>query len=262
MSLPQAQDFLDESEALYALLADQPEEAFAFVTQFKGWTVDDVLVHLHFWNGMVDLSLTDEAAFAKIAAEMAPILMQGGFRPFENARVEPRGPALREAWIARVQKMVPRWSEVDPKHRLPWVGPSMSARSSMTARQMETWAHGQEVFDRLGVQRIEADRVKNIVILGVNTFGWSHQVHGLEVPDRMPELVLTAPSGDVWTFQGNAGRICGPAADFAAVVTQTRAFADTDLVAVGGVAETWMTHAQCFAGSPQTPPAPGSRHKI
>ena len=36
----------------------------------------------------------------------------------------------------------------------------MSARSSISARLMETWAHGQEVYDHLGVVRVDADRIK------------------------------------------------------------------------------------------------------
>ena len=138
----------------------------------------------------------------------------------------------------------------------------MSARSAMTARQMETWAHGFEVFDLFGVEREESDRLRNLVMLGVNTFGWSHQVHDLPVPAVMPELSLTAPSGALWNFgDANAGRIVGKAVDFAAVVTQTRALADTGLVVEGEVAKTWMANAQCFAGAPETPPAPGHRRR-
>ena len=40
-----------------------------------------------------------------------------------------------------------KYKGTDPKKRLKWAGPEMSARSSVTARQMETWAHGQELFD-------------------------------------------------------------------------------------------------------------------
>ena len=38
----------------------------------------------------------------------------------------------------------------------------MSARSSISARLMETWAHGQAVYDRLGVVRVDTDRIRNI----------------------------------------------------------------------------------------------------
>jgi len=38
-----------------------------------------------------------------------------------------------------------------------------------------------------------------------------------------------------------------------------RNIADTDLQVTGAVANDWMSKAQCFAGAPETPPAPGSR---
>lgn len=262
MTLTEAADFRAESEALHSILADLPEPAFATPTQFKGWTIDDVLVHLHFWNRAADLSAQDEDAFQRMIAPVVAALQGGkGMRAPEDAAVPERGPALRDAWITHARGMATRWIDMDPKTRLPWAGPSMSARSSITARQMETWAHGFEVFDTLGHIRTESDRLRNIVVLGVNTFGWSHKVNGLDVPETMPALALTAPSGALWDYGDDAaGRITGPALDFAAVVTQTRALADTSLQVEGAVAQTWMEHAQCFAGPPNPPPAPGTRH--
>lgn len=261
--MKQAHDFLAESETLHAAIAGLADADFAQTTQFKGWTLNDVFVHLHFWNRAADLSAQDEAAFETLMGQLMGALQSGGLRGFENDHIPERGAALRDAWIGKVRDMAPRWAAMDAKTRLPWAGPSMSARSAITARQMETWAHGFEVFDMLGQTRIEDDRIQNIVVLGVNTFGWSHQVHGLPVPDTMPELILTAPSGVEWRFgDPAAGRITGPATGFAAAVTQTRAFADTGLTMEGEIATTWMAHAQCFAGPPETPPAPGSRHKV
>ncbi len=139
----------------------------------------------------------------------------------------------------------------------------MSVRSSITARQMETWAHGQEVFDVLGLDRVETDRIKNIVFLGLNTFGWTYAVRGLDRPDVVPCLHLTAPSGEIWTWNVDeaANRITGKAVDFAQVVTQARNVADTSLEVTGPIATEWMGMAQCFAGAPETPPAPGARHR-
>ncbi len=258
-ALPQAADFVEESETLHTALAPLSDADFRRPTQFKGWTIDDVLVHLHFWNRAADLSAADENAFNALMARLMGNLQTGSLRSFENAEIPERGTTLRALWIAQARDMGTRWADMDPKRRLPWAGPSMSARSSITARQMETWAHGFEVFDALGLRRTETDRIRNIVVLGVNTFGWSHKVHGLPVPDTLPAIRLTAPSGAIWTFGDDAGSITGPAVDFAAVVTQTRALADTALRVEGEIARTWMENAQCFAGPPETPPAPGTR---
>lgn len=260
--MQQAQDFLEECETLAAVLADLPEADWTRATQFKSWTVNDVLVHLYFWNRAADMSLANPDAFDVQIGAKLPEIMKVGMRPVENTAIAERGRALFDAWQAQYRDMAARWGGVDPKTRVKWAGPEMSARSSITARQMETWAHGQEIFDLLGLDREDTDRIRNIVVLGVNTFAWSHKVQGLEVPGRVPRLRLTAPSGAVWTY-GDADSpdlIEGPAVDFARVVTQTRNIADTALTVTGPVARRWMETAQCFAGGKETPPAPGTRH--
>jgi uncharacterized protein (TIGR03084 family) len=137
----------------------------------------------------------------------------------------------------------------------------MSVRSSITARLMETWAHGQEVYDELGVVRVNGDRIRNIVVLGNNTYGWTFAVRGEQAPQPVPHLVLQAPSGEIWTYNEPSAeeRIEGSAEAFCQVVTQVRNVADTDLVVRGPNAAQWMQKAQCFAGPPETPPAPGVR---
>ena len=260
MGFSQVQDFLDESEALFEAVRGLDEADFARETQFKGWTVEDVLRHLHFWNRAVDFAAQGEDAFSGLRKRVMGAFETGvSLREVERKVIPEGGVVLRATWIGFARALALRWADQDPKARLPWVGPSMSARSAITSRQMETWAHGFEIFDLLGMEREEQDRIRNIVVLGVNTFGWSHQVQGFEVPEDLPKLVLEAPSGAVWEMGGAAGRIEGKAADFAAVVTQTRALADTGLRVEGAVAERWMAHAQCFAGPREAPPEPGTR---
>ncbi|MBO9446875.1 TIGR03084 family metal-binding protein [Ruegeria sp. R14_0] len=259
--MQQAKDFLDESEALHAVMADLSANQWETPTQFKGWTLNDVLVHLHYWNQMADLSLQDPDAFTTRIGALFVKAKAEGLRTAENEAIALRGVELRDAWRALYTDIGNRWADLDPKHRVKWAGPDMSVRSSITARQMETWAHGQEVFDILGVERVEKDRIKNVVILGVNTFGWAYQVNGKPVPEAMPRLELTAPSGAVWEF-GEPGdnRITGSAVEFAQVSAQTRNIADTSLRVEGPIATEWMSIAQCFAGGRETPPEPGSRH--
>lgn len=259
--MQQAEDFRQESETLHGLLAGADAARFDQPTQFKDWTINAVLQHLHFWNQMAGLQLTDEA---ELMARMAAIAEQGeGMRAFEAQFFDGlAGSDLLEAWRAGVHETADVFASADPKARLKWAGPDMSARSSITARLMETWAHGQEVYDHLGVVRQNADRIRNIVVLGVNTFGWTYKVRREPVPNQMPFLSLTAPSGEVWTYgeESSENRIDGPAADFCQVVTQTRNVADTALTVTGPVAADWMSKAQCFAGPPETPPPPGARH--
>ncbi|SLN68049.1 hypothetical protein TRL7639_03941 [Falsiruegeria litorea R37] len=261
--MEQATDFLAESEALNAAFEGVSGNQWDTETQFKGWTLNDVLVHLHFWNQMADLSLMDEGAFQARLAETFAGIGKVGFRATENSMITLRGEELRAAWQELYRDIGARWVDLDPKQRVKWAGPDMSVRSSITARQMETWAHGQEVFDILGLKRQEQDRVKNIVVLGVNTFGWAYKVNGRDVPAAMPRLELTAPSGAIWEF-GEPGdnKISGSAVEFAQVSAQTRNVADTDLVAEGPIAREWLSIAQCFAGGPEQPPGKGLRHRV
>lgn len=259
--MEQAADFVAESESLAGILSGLSGDDWSRSTQFKGWTIDDILIHLHFWNRAADLALIDPDGFMKKLEQIPEPGVGSGLRAYEHADIAERGSDLLVAWRVLYQDMGERWARLDPKRRVKWAGPDMSVRSSMTARQMETWAHGQAIFDLLGIKRIEHDQIRNVVVLGVNAFGWSFKVHGRDVPDTVPLLRLTAPSGAVWTFgdDGQQNRISGSAVEFAQVVTQTRNVADTHLVVEGPVATRWMAEAQCFAGPPETPPAPGTR---
>lgn len=263
--LQQAIDFKEESLALHALVEPLAETDFSRETQFKSWTIDDVIAHLHLFNHAVTLSLEDEKGFAAFYEDLKPYMgVPNGLRDFGRDWVQDlSGQTLLRAWIDAVGPMAEAFGGADPKRRLKWVGPGMSVLSSISARLMETWAHGQAVYDLLGVDRIEHDRIKNIAFMGVNTFGWTFRNRGLPVPETPPHVRLVAPSGAVWTWheERSESRIEGSAAEFCQVVTQVRNVADTGLVATGRTAQDWMAFAQCFAGAPEDPPPPGTRFK-
>lgn len=260
--MQQAHDFLAESEALHALIAPLTDAELAQATAFKGWTVNDVIGHLHVWNQAADLSLTDQTGFERFFAGIRQHVADGSLRQAETRWLDGlAGRALVEAWIEGCRTVAAHFAAADPSLRVKWAGPDMSARSSITARLMETWAHGQEIYDQLGVVRQNADRIRNIVILGVNTYGWTFRVRGQEPPEPMPCLDLEAPSGERWTFAEPSEDECirGRAEEFCQVVTQVRNIADTSLTVTGPNATRWMSQAQCFAGPPEEPPAPGTR---
>ena len=263
----QAHDFLEESEALNTILEPLSDAEFEHVTQFKDWTINDVLQHLHFFNDMAEKSAfapevftSEYAAFSK-ARDAHGGSMVAATREVMN---DPKGHALRKMWIETARTMTPHFASADPKARVKWAGPDMSARSSITARQMETWAHAQEVFDVLGLERTEADRIRNIAHLGVSTYGWTFVNRGEPVPEPVPYVRLTGPSGAIWEWgaPSDTERVEGSAVEFAQVAAQTRNVADTALHVTGPNATRWMPIAQCFAGPPNDPPAPGARRRV
>lgn len=258
--MQQAEDFRQETRALHTLVASVPVSAFGEPTQFKGWTTVDVIRHLHFWNRMAHAQISDPDGLVGHLKAMATrgITM----RTYEAEQFGHLGPeALVAEWVAFAETAADLFAAADPKARLKWAGPDMSARSSITARLMETWAHGQEVYDHAGMVRKNEDRIGNIVTLGVNTFGWTYATRRETPPGPMPHLVLSAPSGAIWTHgePSKQERIEGLAEAFCQVVTQTRNIADTKLKVTGPVATDWMSKAQCFAGASNAPPAPGTR---
>lgn len=260
--LQQAWDFRDESEALYRLLSPLPDSEYREATQFKGWTLDDVLRHLHVWNRAAETALTNEAAFLDYMARVQAARTGLGMRGFEREQCQGlSGRPLLELWRTGFLEVAGQFAGADPKRRVKWAGPDMSVRSSITARLMETWAHGQEVYDHLGVIRNDTDAIQNIVVLGINTYGWTFAVRKQSAPEPTPHVRLTAPSGAIWEYHEPQAHNCvvGSATEFCQVVTQVRNIADTQLQVVGEPARQWMTQAQCFAGAAETPPAPGSR---
>jgi len=261
--LQESQDLLAEADELHAFLATLEEADWARPTAFKGWTAWDVVAHLHFYDQVSLLSLGDEEAFAKRRGELLATFTKGTTNA-ELARREYgewNAAELLERWIDSCRDMARQLGESDPKRRLPWFGPDMGVRMFTTARLMETWAHGQEVYDLLGVHREPTDRLKNVATIGVKTFAWTFVNRKLEVPGPPPYVRLVAPSGETWEWNEPSESECvrGDALDFCHVVTQGRNIADTPLAVVGEVASAWMAIAQCFAGGPVDPPKAGER---
>jgi len=258
--MQQADDFRAESAALHSLLRITDSARFEEPTQFKDWTITTVLQHLHFWNVMASYQIKDEGELTATLDQIKSF--DGGMRAFEAAHFQGLpGNVMLDIWWEGVNETADLFGITDPKKRLKWAGPDMSARSSITARLMETWAHGQEVYDHLGAMRENTNRIRNIVVLGVNTFEWTYKVRGEVPPGPMPYLKLTAPVDATWRYgeESETSRIEGNAAEFCQVVTQTRNIADTSLRLTGEVAKDWMSKAQCFAGAAHEPPAPGTR---
>lgn len=251
-------DLTDECQALDDIVAPLDEDAWNRLTPFYGWTVKDQVSHLAFFDRMARLSACEPESFVREMGEYArdmPNFFQNTMEPGRRKSV----PELLAWWREERRGMIEAFSGMDPKARVPWHLP-MSVRSSATARLMETWAHGQNVVDGLGVVRPASDRLRHIAHLGVATFGWSFSCRSMPVPTAEVRVILKAPSGALWTWgpQGAGDVVEGDAEDFCMVVTQRRHFADTNLIIRGETAEAWMTVAQCFAGPPAKGPGPDS----
>jgi len=261
--LQQAVDLRAEADALHWLLDRLDEGDWARPTLFKGWTVNDIAQHLHDSDLLAAVSVRDPEEFARMRAAIVARRDAGKSR-VEEARERLghlTGRRLLAVWRETLDGLCTMLESRNPDDRLKWSGPDMGVRMFATARQMEVWAHGQAIYDLKGVARANTDRIRNIAVLGVRTFGWTFANRGEQAPDVTPFVRLTAPSGAIWEWNDPdaATAVTGDAVEFCQVVTQVRNIRDTSLTVSGDAAERWMSIAQCFAGPPETPPAPGSR---
>lgn len=254
------EDLANEHRELESILADLSDEAWMAPTPSPGWDIKKQVCHLAYFDGRAALAVSDAAGFMEHIQE---VLGDAG-RFFTMLDEIGRDKSVEEVmnwWRGERQKMLQAYALLDPKERLFWYGPPMSSQSHATARLMETWAHGQDIFDALRIKRPGTDRLRHIAHLGVTTFGWSYQNRGLAVPETPVRVELNGPSGAVWAWgpEDAPDRITGPAVDFCLVVTQRRHADDTGLNIAGETAYDWMLKAQCFAGPPTDGPGPGER---
>ena len=245
-------DLHAESAALDDLIAALPDDGWRRVTPAPGWTIAHQIAHL-WWTDRVALtSVTDEPGFADIVAEAASDPLGFVDAAAESlVDVTPPQQMLAE-WRATREALHTALRRVPDGRKLQWFGPPMSAASMATARLMETWAHGLDVSDALGVEVPGTARLKSIAHLGVRTRDFAFTVHGLTPPEQPFRVELLAPEGGLWTWgpQDAAQRVSGSALDFCYLVTQRRPRAALDVVAEGPDAEKWLGIAQAFAGPP------------
>lgn len=250
-------DLRAESDALDELVAELPPQRWATETPAPGWTIAHQIAHL-LWTDRVALTaVDDEAAFNEVlgaaAADPAGFVDAGAEELAAAAPTE-----LLADWRATRAALHQALLTVPEGRKLPWFGPPMGAASMATARLMETWAHGLDVADALGVTRAPTTRLRSIAHIGVRTRDFAFAVHGLAPPGAPFHVKLTAPPDapePVWTWGPETAeqRVTGSAEHFCMLVTQRRPRSELDVVAVGPDAERWLGIAQAFAG----PPGPG-----
>jgi uncharacterized protein (TIGR03084 family) len=244
------EDLAAEHAALDELVADLGEEQWDLPTPAPGWMVRDQISHLAYFDGTATTAAVDAEAFAHDTEQM-----MAAENPMADALALGRdvtGAELLEIWRQRRRRMLDVFAGLDPSTRLPWYGPPMSAMSFATARLMETWAHGQDVRDTLGVEPLATERLRHVAHIGVRARPFSYATNDREAPPGDVYVELVAPSGETWAWgdPASSDRVTGPALDFCLVVTQRRHPSDVDLDVRGPLAADWIGIAQAFAGPP------------
>ncbi|MEV6161269.1 TIGR03084 family metal-binding protein [Streptomyces sp. NPDC052052] len=243
-------DLSQESEELDLLVAGAGPAQWAAPTPAEGWSVAHQIAHLLWTDEVALIAVTEPDAFG---AEVEKALARPETFVDEAAR--------EIVSLLPAEELLVRWREgrnelhealraAPPGVKFPWYGPPMSVASMATARLMETWAHGQDIADALGVTRQPTGRLRHVARIGVRARDYAYFVRGEQPPAEQFRVELQGLDGELMAYgpEGAAQRIGGPLLDFCLLVTQRAHRDDLALTAVGPDAERWLDIAQAFAG--------------
>jgi uncharacterized protein (TIGR03084 family) len=244
-------DLAAESDELIAVLEPLTETVWTIPTKCAPWTIKDQVSHLAWNDEATVFALTQPEQFL----DAKPNTMEGIQQMVDQVILdhhERTGDDLL-AWFRTARSdMLDAFAGRDPRARMPWYGPEMSLVSKLTARFMETWAHGYDVLEALGVKKKPTDRARHVVFLGLQALPNTFTTRGLHVPTEPIRIDAISPSGELLQFgHPDASNVVrGDLHELALVVTQRLHVDDTTITTVGPVARQWLSIAQAFAGPP------------
>jgi uncharacterized protein (TIGR03084 family) len=251
-------DLTAEAEDLDRMVARLDRDEWQIPTPSPGWSVAHQIAHLAADFRLAALAATDGEAFQRLLTQLSGRFGDDFDASVRAAMGEFLGEPperMRAQWRAERAAAVTALEAVPPGKLLPWLVSPLPAAALATAGLMELFAHGQDVYDALGVVREPTDRIRAVVEFGVRNRDFGYLARGLTPPEGEFRFELTAPSGARWEFgpAGEARRISGPAIDFCLLVTRRRHPADLALVASESVTQRWLHLAQAYRG----PAGPG-----
>ncbi|MEV0092482.1 TIGR03084 family metal-binding protein [Streptomyces sp. NPDC050738] len=242
-------DLRDEGAELDGLVGGLLQREWALDTPAAGWSVAHQIAHLAWTDAASLLAVTDADAFAgeveKALASPESFVDEGA----EAGALLPVGELL-SWWRDGREQLQQALRDAPVGVRFPWYGPPMSVASMATGRLMETWAHGQDIADAVGVTRKPTARLRHVARIGVRARDFAFGVRGLDAPGEEFRVELTGPGGELWVYGPESApqRVSGAAIDFCLLVTQRAHRDDLALRAVGADADRWLDIAQAFAG--------------
>lgn len=244
-------DLREEGEELDRMVSDTPASAWELPTPADGWTIGHQIAHLTATDEDLLLAIHEPEEFSRRAAAEEGDASSRVDRDAAAGLRRGRALTLGRWRVSRAAVLVAA-RDLDPRVRVPWYGPSMSLRTAITARFMETWAHGQDVADALSVRRVPNESLRHVVTLAVLARDFSFRANGMAPPAQPFHVRLTSPTGAEWMWgpADAAETITGVAEDFALLAVQRRHRADCRVSANGAAANRWLDIIQAYAGAP------------
>jgi uncharacterized protein (TIGR03084 family) len=207
-------------------------------TPARGWDVRDTISHLADTDDMVIATATGApGALAERVAGSA----SGEDVTFRGVLYGRRrsGSAVCAWFEASTTALHEMFLGLEPGARVPW-GIGMQPPSLVTARIMETWAHGLDVHTALGVASRDTDRLAHVAWLATRALPYAYSVAGREPPGDPLRVELTLPSGAAWSTGPTdaANRITGSAGEYCRVFVHRLPLSDAKTLRAEGPAAT------------------------
>ncbi|MFB8277687.1 TIGR03084 family metal-binding protein [Nocardia colli] len=236
-------DLVSEGYELDALVSAQAD--WSRDTPAVGWTIAHQIAHLASADENLLIAIRTPEAFdavLKHAEAEGP-----RYRDLDAAAgaATPRAELL-EQWRAGRIEVAAALRDLTPGQSFPWYDSDLTAALMVPLRLLETWAHGQDIFDAVGVSHHPTSRLRHIAYLGILGRELSFYAAELPTPAEPFRVELTGPDGEPWAWgpEDAAQRVQGTALDFCLRVTQRRPLANTTLTAVGEDAQKWLELAR------------------
>ena len=240
-------DLTAEQQSLLDVLRGLTEDDWLRPTPARGWDVRDTVSHLADTDEMAIATATGEPGSlnerAQTSASGEDVTFRGVLRGRKRtgrqvcAWFEESTASLHEMFLA-----------IDPVERVPW-GIGMRPPSLVSARMMETWAHGLDVHAAVGVEPHDTDRLAHVAWLATRALPYAYSVAGRAPPGDPIRVELTLPSGAPWTSGpvDASNRITGTASEYCRVFAHRLAVDDAaTLRAEGPVAADALQVARAY----------------
>lgn len=238
-------DLVAAGEELDALVSAQPD--WSKPTPAVGWTIAHQIAHLATTDANVLIAIRTPEAFDAVLKQAEAAGSEYADLDAAAGAAKPRSELL-EQWRAGRTEVAEALRDIPLNHAFPWYGSELTAALMLPLRLMETWAHGQDIFDTLGVSRRPTGALQHVASLGVVGRAMSFYAARLPVPAEPFRVELVGPDGQTWIWgpENAPQRVQGSALDFCLRVTHRRTRAETDLTAIGDDAQKWFDIARVF----------------
>jgi uncharacterized protein (TIGR03084 family) len=240
-------DLQHEQWDLQAACATLSADEWLTPTAARGWDVRDSISHLADTDEIAVDTMDDGPRslnrFVTVLATGKDITLWGVLRGRRRSGADVL------AWWERTSMFeCERLNQLDSTQRVPW-GLGMGRPAFITARLMETWAHGLDVRAAVGAPPVDTDRLRHIAFLATRALPYAFSYAGRPLPSTPLRVELDLPSGARWTHgpEDAPDRITGPAGEYCRVFVQRLSLSDAPhLAATGAGAREALLVARAF----------------